>query len=140
MRPTVDQVFNAAEAGHHLGFLVGPGGMLDFKLGEEVSLLRLHLQLGRLEGLRLFGKLSDQAVPLFGQLAAFRLLAPEGGVGFAQLLLQGGVGLCKKGKKTRTSINQQRRDTVAEEIWPDCSVDSLNLGDYSPRVRQRTPA
>ena len=93
MKLTVDQVFNSAEAGCHLGFPVGPGGTLDFKLGKEVHLLRLHLRLGRLEGLRLFSKLSDQPVPLFGQLAALCLLATQGGVGFAQLLLQGGIGL-----------------------------------------------
>ena len=93
MKLTINQVFSTAEACHHLGFLVGPGGALDLKLGEEVGLLRLHLRLGCLEGLRLFSKLSDQLVPLFGQLATLRLLATQGGVGFAQLLLQGGVGL-----------------------------------------------
>ena len=93
MRLTIDQVFDAAEAGRHLGLLVGPGRALDLKLGEEVGLRRLHLQLGRLEGFRLLGKLGDQAVPLLRQLAALRLLATQGGVGFAQLLLQGGIGL-----------------------------------------------
>ena len=34
-------------------------------------------------------------------------------------------------------INQ--RNTVAGEIWPDCSVVGPNLGDYNPRVRQRAP-
>ena len=90
---TVDQVFNAAEAGCHLGFLVGPGRVLDLKLGEVVGLFRLRLLLGRHEGLHLLSKLSDQPVSLFSQLAALRLLAAQGGVGFAQLLLQGGVGL-----------------------------------------------
>ena len=100
---TIDQVFNAAEAGRPMGFPVGPGGALDLKLGEEVGLLRLHLQLGRLKGLRLFSKLSDQPVPLFGQLVALRLLATQGSVGFAQLLLLGSVGLCKK-KEERISV------------------------------------
>ena len=85
-------MFDATEAGRHLGLLVGPGGALDLKLGEELGLLSLHLQLGRLKGLRQFSKLSDQPVPLFGQLVALRLLATQG-VGFAQLLLQGGIGL-----------------------------------------------
>ena len=72
---------------------LGPGGTLGFKLGEEIGLLRLCLPLGRLEGLRLFGELSDQSASLLGQLVALRLLAVQSGVGFAQLLLQGGVGL-----------------------------------------------
>ena len=93
MRFTIVQVFDATEAGRHLGLLVGPGRALDLKLGKEVGLRRLHLQLGRLEGFRLLGKLGDQAIPLLGQLATLRLLATQGGVGFAQLLLQGGVGL-----------------------------------------------
>ena len=29
---------------------------------------------------------------------------------------------------------------VAGEIQPDCSAVGPNLGDYSPRVRQRAPA
>ena len=29
---------------------------------------------------------------------------------------------------------------VAGEIRPDCSVVGPNIGDYSPRVRQRAPA
>ena len=29
---------------------------------------------------------------------------------------------------------------VAGEIRPDCSAVGLNVGDYSPRVRQRAPA
>ena len=41
----------------------------------------------------MLGKLGDQAVSLLRQLAALRLLATQGGVGFAQLLLQGGIGL-----------------------------------------------
>ena len=87
MRLTIDQVFNVAEAGRHLGLLVGPGRALDLKLSEEASVHRLHLHLGRLEGFRLLGKLGDQAVPLLRQLDALRLLATQGGVGFAQLLL-----------------------------------------------------
>ena len=67
--------------------------MLELKLGKEDGLCRLHIQLGRLEGFRLFGKLGDQAVPLLRQLAALCLLATQGGLGFAQLLLQVGVGL-----------------------------------------------
>ena len=35
-------------------------------------------------------------------------------------------------------INQRKK--VAREIRPDCSAVGLNLGDYSPRVRQRAPA
>ena len=93
MRLTIDQVLNAAEAGRHLRLLVGPCRALYLKLGEEAGLCHLHLQLGRLEGFRLLGKLSDQAIPLLGQLAALCLLATQGGVGFAQLLLQGGIGL-----------------------------------------------
>ena len=93
MKLTIDQVFDAAEAGRHLGLLVGPGRALELKLGKEAVLRRLRLQLGRLEVFRLFGKLGDQAVPLLRQLAALRLLATQGGVGFAQLLLQGGIGL-----------------------------------------------
>ena len=42
----------------------------------------------------MFGKLGGQAVPLLRQLAALRLLATQGGLGFAQLLLlQGGISL-----------------------------------------------
>ena len=93
MKLTIDQVFDAAEAGCHLRLLVGPGRALDLKLGKEVGLLRLHLPLSRLEGLRLLGELSDQPVSLLGHLAALHLLAPQGGVGFTQLLLQGGVDL-----------------------------------------------
>ena len=93
MQLTVDQVFNAAKAGHHLGLLVGPGRALDLKLGKEAGLRRLRLQLGRLEAFHLFDKLGDQAVPLLGQLGTLLLLATQGGVGFAQLLLQGGTGL-----------------------------------------------
>ena len=107
MKFIIDQVFDAAEAGRHLGFLVGPGGALNLKLGEEVGLFRLRLLLGRLEGLRLFSKLSDQPVPLFGQLATLRLLATQGGVGFAQLLLQGGVGLCRKEEKEEHQSNNK---------------------------------
>ena len=64
MRLTIDQIFSAAEAGCHLGILVGPGRALDLKLGKEVGLRHLHLQLGCLEGFRLLGKLSDQAILL----------------------------------------------------------------------------
>ena len=96
MRLTIDQVFDAAEAGRHLGLLVGPGRALDLKLGEEVGLCRLHLQLGRLESFRLLGKLSNQAIPLLGQLAALRLLPAQSSVGLSQVLLPGGVGLRKK--------------------------------------------
>ena len=77
----------------HLGLLVGPGRALELKLGKEAGLHHLRLQLGRLDVFRLFGKLGSQVVPLLRQLAALRLLATQGGVGFAQLLLQVGIGL-----------------------------------------------
>ena len=47
-----------------MGLLFGPGRALKLKLGKEAGLRRLRLQLGRLEGFRLFGKLGGQAVPL----------------------------------------------------------------------------
>ena len=95
--------------------LVGPGGALDLELVKEVGLLRLRLPLSRLEGLRLLRELSDQPVSLLGKLAALRLLAPQGGVGFAQLLLQGGVGLYKERRRNNDNT-QQGRDVVAGEI------------------------
>ena len=67
-------------------------GALNFEFSEEVSVLCLRLLLGRLESFRLLCKLSDQLVTLLGQLAALSLLAAQGGVGFAQLLLKSGVG------------------------------------------------
>ena len=80
--------------------------------------------------------MSDQAVSLLGQLAALRLLAAQSSVGLAQLLLQGGVGLWKKGKKKKASVKRTRqRKETTEEIRPDCSAVGSNLGDYSPQVR-----
>ena len=70
-----------------MGLLVCPGRALDLKLGDEAGLRRLRHKLGRLKGFCLLGKLGDQAVPLLRQLAALRLLAKQGGLGFAQLLL-----------------------------------------------------
>ena len=76
-----------------MGLLVGPGRALELKLGKEAGLRCLRLQLGPLQVFRLFGKLGGQAVPLLRQLAALRLLAMQCGLGFAQLLLQVGIGL-----------------------------------------------
>ena len=41
----------------------------------------------------------------------------------------------KKEKDVKSSTKK-----VAGKIQPDCSAVGLNLGDYSPRVRQRAPA
>ena len=40
----------------------------------------------------------------------------------------------KKEKDVKSSTKK-----VAGKIWPDCSAVGPNLGDYSPRVRQRAP-
>ena len=76
--------------------MVGPGGALDLKLGKKTRLLVLRLLLSLLEKLRLLRQSRDQPVALFGQLATVHLLGMKRGVGFAQLLLKGAVGLCKK--------------------------------------------
>ena len=60
---TIDQVFDAAEAGSHLRLLVSPGGALDLEHCEEVGLLRLRLLLSRLE---MLCELRDQSVMLLG--------------------------------------------------------------------------
>ena len=77
--------------GRRLG--VGPGSALELQLGKAAGLHPLRLPLGRLDVFRLFGKLGRQVVPLLRQRAALRLLAMQGGCGFAQLLLQVGIGL-----------------------------------------------
>ena len=130
----IDHVLHATEAGNQLSLLVGPDEALDLKLSKEVGLFRLRLLLSHLETLRLLHQLHDQSVMLLGKFAALCLLDAQHGVGFAQLLLQGGIGLCKK--ERRKSISQKaKRDAVAGEIRPDCSAVGPNLGDYSPRVR-----
>ena len=136
---TVNHVFNFAEAGSQQSLLISPGGAFGLELSKETGLLVLRLLLGLLEKLRLLRQLRDQPVTLFGQLALVRLLGTQRGVGFAQLLLQGGVGLCK-GRRRKRHQQSTRRDTVAGEIRPDCSAIGPNLGDYSPRVRQCAPA
>ena len=107
MKLPADQVLDVAEAVRRLRLLVGPGGALGSELGQEIGLLRLRIPLGRLESLRLLGELGDQPVPLLGQLAALCLLAAQSGVGFAQLLLQGSVGLWEKGKKKEHQSRRQ---------------------------------
>ena len=81
------------KAGSQHRLLVGPGGAFGRELSKEAGLLVLRLLLGLLEKLRLLRQLRDQPVTLLGQLAAVCLLGTQRGVGFTQLLLQGGVGL-----------------------------------------------
>ena len=49
--------------------------------------------------LLLVSQLLDQTVALLGHLVALLLLGVQRGLGFAQLLLQGGVGSCKHKKR-----------------------------------------
>ena len=89
------------EAGGRHRLLVGPGGALGREFGKEGGLLVLRLFLGLLEQLLLLHQLRDQPVALLSQLAALLLLGAQGSVGLAQLLLQGGVGLCRRMRRTR---------------------------------------
>src|SRR4051812_45294447 len=88
----------------------------------------LRLLLGLLEKLRLLRQLRDQPVTLLGQLVAVRLLGAQCGVGFSQLLLQGGVGFCKRRRKGHQQ--SVKKDEVARKIRPECSAVDPNLGDY----------
>ena len=91
-----------ARSQHRL--LVGPGGAFDHELSKEAGLLVLRLLLGLLEKLRLFHQLRDKPVALFSQLAALLLLSAQHGVGFTQLVLQGGVGLYGRKEERKASV------------------------------------
>ena len=43
-------------------------------------------------------------------------------------------------EEQKKETNKSSAKKIAGKIRPDCSVVGPNLGDYSPRVRQRAPA
>ena len=43
-------------------------------------------------------------------------------------------------EKRKKETNKSSAKKIVEKIWPGCSAVGPNLGDYSPRVRQRAPA
>ena len=90
---TIDKIFDCLEARDQRRLLVGPGGALRRKSSEKGGLLVPRLLLGPLEQLLLLRQLRSQPVALLRQPAALLLLDTQRGVGLAQLLLQGGVGL-----------------------------------------------
>ena len=87
----------------------------------------MHLQLFQLSGLQ---------IALRGELAALLLFGAQSGVGVAQLLLKSSVGPSEEERKKALSHQEKK---VTKEIRPNCSAVGPNLGDYSPRVRQRAP-
>ena len=81
------------EAGDQHCLLVGLGGALARKLGQEGGFRLFRLLLRLRKQLLLLCQLCGQQIALCDELAALLPIGAERGVGFAQLLLKSGVCL-----------------------------------------------